>query len=122
MSRLQLQEGLLDDALQSLTRAFEMDMKNARVAIELGQLALDLDSEEVASRAYRAVTMLRPGADEEGPEGALQAMRAHAQFQLAMIARNKGDARRARMLVTKALSDNPEHPQAQALLAELDGG
>ncbi len=123
MSRLQLQEGLLDDALQSLTRAFEMDMKNARVAIELGQLALDLDNEDVASRAYRAVTMLRPGADDDnGPEGALQAMRAHAQFQLALIARNKGDARRARMLVTKALSDNPEHPQAQALLAELDAG
>ena len=121
MSRLQLQEGLLDDALGSLTRAFEMDMKNPRIALELGQLALDLDHEEIAARAYRSVTMLRPGADGE-PADMGHAMRAHAQFQLALIARNKGDARRARLLVTKALTDNPDHPQAQALLAELDAG
>jgi golgin subfamily B member 1 len=119
MSRLQLEEGFLSEALQSLTKAFEMDMRNARLAMELGQLALDLDEDEVASRAFRAVTMLRPGDDEPG-EGVTAELRAHAQFQLAVQAARKGDSRRAKVLVAKALSENPDHEQAKQLLAELE--
>lgn len=115
MSQMQLKEGFLDEALVSLTRAFEMDMKNARLALELGQLALDLDDVETAGRAFRAVTMLRAGEEEVTPE-----LRAHAQFQLAVIARNQGDPRRAKILVSKALSENPEHTAARELMGELE--
>ncbi len=118
MSRIQLAEGFLSEALAALTKAFEMDMKNARLAMELGDLALDLDEPEVAARAYRAVTMLRP--TEDSPDAVTPELRAHAQFQLAVLAHRSGDLRRARVLVTKALSENAEHEQARELLAELE--
>lgn len=118
MSRLQLEEGFLSEALAALTRAFEMDMRNGRLAMELGQLALDLDEEEIAGRAFRAVTMLRAGDDDSG-EAVTPELRAHAQYQLAVMAARKGDSRRARVLASKALTENPEHEQARQLLAEL---
>ena len=121
ISRIQLAEGFLSDALASLTRAFEMDMKSARLAMELGQLALDMDELEVASRAFRGVTMLRVG-DEESGEVLTAEVKAHANFQLALLAQRAGDPRRARMLAGKALSDNPDHHQARQLVSELDGG
>lgn len=120
MSRIQLAEGDLSDALASLTKAFEMDMKNSRLAMELGQLALDMDETEVASRAFRGVTMLRTGEDDSGEPVTIE-LKAHAQYQLALLAQRAGDPRRARMLASKALSDNPEHALARQLLAELDG-
>lgn len=119
MSRIQLAEGYLSEALASLTKAFEMDMKNARLAMELGQLALDMDEVEVAGRAFRGVTMLRAGEDESG-EPVTMEVKAHAQYQLAVLAERAGDVRRAKMLAQKALSDNPHHDLARQLLATLD--
>ena len=120
MSRIQLAEGFLSDALASLTKAFEMDMKNSRLAMELGQLALDMDELEVAGRAFRGVTMLRAGEDEGG-ETVSTEVKAHAQYQLALLAQRAGDPRRARMLASKALTDNPDHDLARQLLSELEG-
>lgn len=120
ISRIQLAEGFLSDALASLTKAFEMDMKNSRLAMELGQLALDMDETEVAGRAFRGVTMLRAGEDDSG-EGVTTELKAHAQYQLALLAQRAGDPRRARMLASKALSDNPDHDLARQLLSELEG-
>jgi lipopolysaccharide biosynthesis regulator YciM len=96
-----------------------MDMKNARLAMELGQLALDLDESEAAVRAFRAVTMLRPG-DDDTSDGVTLELRAHAQYQLALLAQRSGDLRRAKVLATKALTENPEHELARQLLAEID--
>ncbi|MCC6903351.1 MAG: tetratricopeptide repeat protein [Polyangiaceae bacterium] len=121
MSRIQLAEGFLSDALGSLTKAFEMDMKNARLAMELGQLALDMDETEVAARAFRGVTMLRAG-DEEGGEVVTGDVKAHANYQLALLAQRAGDPRRARMLASKALAENADHHLARQLISELDGG
>jgi tetratricopeptide (TPR) repeat protein len=120
ISELQLSGGILDEALASLTKAFEMDMKNPLVALELGQLALDLDDQDVAGRAFRAVTMLRP--TDDAPDSVTPEHRAHAQFQLAVMAHAQGDDRRARVLVNKALSENPEHGSAQELKAVLEAG
>ncbi len=119
VSELQLGGGLLHEALGSMTKAFEMDMKNPLVALELGQLALDLDDQDTAGRAFRAVTMLRPGGDDTH-EAVSPDQRAHAQYQLALMAKNQGDVRRAKVMVNKALSENPEHGPAQELKAELD--
>ena len=120
ISELQLAGGVLDEALAALNKAFEMDMKNPMVALELGQLALDMDDQDIAGRAFRAVTMLRP--TDDAPDSVTPEHRAHAQFQLAVMARSQGDERRARVLVNKALSENPEHGPAQELKAELEAG
>ena len=118
MSRIQLEEGFLTDALESLSRAFDMDMKNGVLALSLGQLALDMDEDEAASRAFRAVTMMKPW-DETSGDGAGAEVKAEAHFQLARISMKQGDPRKAKVLCSKALVENPEHPDALALMEQL---
>jgi lipopolysaccharide biosynthesis regulator YciM len=118
MARIHLAEGFLTDALEALTKAFEMDLRNWRIAMELGALAVDSEEDNTATRAYRTVTMMKAGDDGElvPPEA-----RAEAYCQLALLAHKQGDPRKAKVLVTKALSENPEHETARALSAELEG-
>jgi tetratricopeptide (TPR) repeat protein len=118
IANIHLEEGFLSDALEALSKAFESDNKNARMALDIGRLALELEESDAAQRAYRAVTIMRaPGSDGGGatPED-----KAEANFQLAALARKQGDARKARVLVSKALSESPSHEAARALLSELD--
>lgn len=118
IANIHLGEGFLSDALEALSKAFESDSKNARLAMDLGRLALELDELDVAQRAYRAVTIMRaPGAEGGGAE---PEEKAEANYQLAAISKKQGDVRKARVLVSKALADSPAHEQARALLAELD--
>ncbi len=56
-------------ALAALSRAFDSDPQNAQLAMELGGLAVALDQPEPATRAFRAVTMMKP-APVGSPEGA----------------------------------------------------
>jgi tetratricopeptide (TPR) repeat protein len=121
MSRIQLDEGMLSDALESLTRAFEMDLRNGPLAMELGRLALEVDEEEVATRAFRTVTMMR-GWDADSGEGATPEDKADAHYHLALSARKQGDARKAKILVSKALVENPDHDHAKQLQSELEAG
>jgi Tfp pilus assembly protein PilF len=46
-------------------------------------------------------------------------MKADANSYLAVLARKAGDPRKAKVLLTKALSENPDHEAARVLLAEL---
>jgi tetratricopeptide (TPR) repeat protein len=118
IANIHLEEGFLSDALEALSKAFESDNKNARMALDIGRLALELEESEAAQRAYRAVTIMRAPGPEGG--GATAEDKAEANFQLAALARKGGDARKARVLVSKALAENPGHEGARALLAELD--
>ena len=55
-------------------------------------------------------------------EGSTAEAKADAQYYLAAIARQQGDERKARILVSKALSANPDHERAKQLAEELDAG
>ncbi|MBX3181574.1 MAG: tetratricopeptide repeat protein [Polyangiaceae bacterium] len=114
LSRLELSTGALSEALEALSKAFEIDPKSPALAMELGELALDLDDEALASRAFRAVTMMRIGGEVEGA-----GLRAQAYFQLGRLAHQQGDPRRARMLLAKCLAEAPEHPGASQLMSQL---
>jgi tetratricopeptide (TPR) repeat protein len=114
-----LEEGFLTDALGALAKAFEMDPKNARLGMRFGRLALESDEHELAQRALRAVAIMKT-ADVDGPEGARTDTKAEANYALAVLAHKAGDARKAKVLVSKALSENPSHQEARALLTELD--
>jgi hypothetical protein len=46
-------------------------------------------------------------------------MKADANFYLAQLAKKAGDPRKAKVLASKALTENPDHAAARALLAEL---
>ena len=119
LAEVHLAEGYLTDALQALQRSFEMDSRNARLGMRLAQLALEAEEDEVAQRGFRAVAIMKSAA-VDGPEGARPETKAEANYALAVLARKAGDARRARVLVSKALGDFPDHAEAKALLAELD--
>ncbi|HEY6559367.1 MAG TPA: tetratricopeptide repeat protein [Polyangiaceae bacterium] len=119
ISAIQLMEGFLTDALTALGKAFEMDMRNGQLAMQLGQLALDMDEEDVAVRAFRSVTMMKP-AEGDATDGATGEAKADAHYFLAVVSKKQGDLRKARVLVSKALSENPSHESARELLHDLD--
>jgi lipopolysaccharide biosynthesis regulator YciM len=118
MAEIHLDEGFLTDALQALTKAFELDPKNGELAMRLGQLAIEIDEDETAQRAFRAVAIMKPPAPGSS-EGALPDAKADANYFLAVLARKQGDARKAKVLASKALGEKPGHEAARQLLAEL---
>lgn len=118
-ANVHLEEGFLTDALAALGKAFEMDPKNARLGMRLGRLAMEAEEDEVAQRALRAVAIMKT-ADVDGPDGAQAQTKADANYLLALLAHRAGDPRKAKILVAKAISENPDHQEARALLAELD--
>jgi len=118
IAKLHLQDGFLSDAVAALTRAFELDPKNGTLAMQLGTQALEIDEDETAQRAFRGIAIMK--APEPGStDGATTEMKADANYYLAVLAKKAGDARKAKVLATKALSENPDHEPARALLAEL---
>jgi tetratricopeptide (TPR) repeat protein len=118
-ANVHLEEGFLTDALAALGKAFEMDSKNALIGMRLGRLALEAEEDEIAQRALRAVAIMKT-AEVDGPEGAEPQTKADANYALALIAQRAGDPRKAKILVAKAISENPDHQAARALLSELD--
>ena len=117
ISNIQLREGFLSDSLDSLSRAFDMDLRNGPLAMRLGRLALETDNRDVALRAFRAVSMMRSGDDKA--EGASSDDKAEAYFQLARMAADEGDGRKAKILVSKALAERSDHAAAADLFAKL---
>ncbi|EYF00893.1 tetratricopeptide repeat protein [Chondromyces apiculatus] len=126
LARLEMREGNAPEALTALARAFENDPQNGALAMELGSLALNRGEQELATRAYRSVTMMKPAADrpgtEAGTEGATPAARGMAYYQLAAMALAGGDRRKARLMVDKAIEADATLDQARSLLEELKGG
>lgn len=111
-------EGNLSDALAALSKAFENDPQNARMARELGELAVDLDDAEVAQRAFRSITLMKPGASPT--DGPSQQDKAQSYFHLGRIAVAQGDRRRAKLMLEKALSEDPDLAEARDLLGRID--
>jgi Tfp pilus assembly protein PilF len=120
-AQLELAVGDRAAALGALTRSFESDPQNASLAMELGELAIEREDLELASRAYRGATLMKqapPGSSEGVPVIA----RAHAYYQLARIAVAQGDRRKARLMIDKAVADDPTHEGARYLLEQLRAG
>ena len=120
-AQLELSVGDSKAALTALTRSFESDPQNAALAMELGELAIEQNDLELASRAYRGATLMKltaPGSTEGVPIIA----RAHAYYQLARIAVAQGDRRKARLMIDKAVSDDFTHEGARYLLDQLRAG
>jgi tetratricopeptide (TPR) repeat protein len=118
MAQIHLDEGYLTDALAALVKAFELDPKNGELAMRLGQLAVEIDEDDVAQRAFRAVSIMKaPPAGST--DGAPPEAKADANYYLAVLARKSGDPRKAKLLLAKALAENAEHAGARQLLAEL---
>jgi tetratricopeptide (TPR) repeat protein len=118
-SRISLDQGLRGEALDALLRAFEMDSKNGQLAMQTGRLAMDMENYDVAVRVFARVAMMKPVDDDPTGECVTRADRADANYCLAYLSYNQGDARKAKILALKALSDNPEHNEARRLVEQL---
>jgi len=121
MARLELRDGKIAEALALLTKAFENDPSNHRLALELGTFAIDLDERETATRAFRAVTMMKTSTDGSGL-GPSSADRALAYYHLGQLANLQGDRRKARLMLEKSVSEDPHLEVARNLLEELRAG
>ncbi len=118
LARLDLAAGNSEAALGALTRAFDSDPQNAQLAMELGTLGVELEEHEPATRAFRSVTMMKT-VPAGSSEGATTAMRALAYYHLGRMAFIQGDRRKARLMVDKAVADDPALDAARALLDQL---
>lgn len=118
LSRVQLDRGDEKEGLMALRKAHDLEPKNATLAMRLGELSLALGEPNIALRAYRAVTMGKP--DPSDPKSPTAAQKSEAHYQLAALASQQGEARKARILLAKALAENPDHKPAQSLRKELD--
>jgi tetratricopeptide (TPR) repeat protein len=105
------------EALHALTKAHEFDLKNPHLAMRLGRMAMVQDQEQVALRAFRSVTIMKP--TEELPQVDVSRLKSEAHYHLALLAERQGDLRKAKILCSKALSENSSHEGASELLARF---
>jgi tetratricopeptide (TPR) repeat protein len=99
--------------IRSLVHALECDAQNGQVTAEVALRAMELGELELANRALRSVTLLRaPGAMSK----------ALAYQYLGEIARKQGDAKRALVLLKRAVTEDPSLEGARALIAAIERG
>jgi len=111
LARLHLSRDEIFEAFDGLNQSFNADPKNDEAGFLLGLVALDLDDERTATRALRAAT---------APRSTLTpTSKAVALYELARVARGKGDLRRAKQLATSAVAENADDARARALLEAL---
>ena len=107
------------EAFEALKAGFNMDWRNAEIAMLVGLVAVDLDEEKLAERALSGLTAM-PSRREPGGEGADPAAQASAFYHLASMAYAKGDRSKARRLASKAIGVEAGHAAARALLEQLE--
>jgi tetratricopeptide (TPR) repeat protein len=98
--------------LAALTSGLEADAQNGFVAAELASAALEGSDVELATRALRAITLLKDGSTSHISKGV-------AYQYLGEIARQQGDAKRAMLLLKRAVEDDPSLEAAHRLIEEL---
>ncbi|MBL8739974.1 MAG: hypothetical protein JNK04_02735, partial [Myxococcales bacterium] len=113
--RVESKTGNLSEAIEALVKAFDNQSQNGSLALELGQLALDLDEQDIAQRAYRAITLMKV----DGTSGVTPQDRAVAYFHLGNMAFKQGDMRRARLMLDKSVAEDGSLDAARELLAQL---
>ena len=99
-------------AMQMFTAALDMDGQNGIVASELAHVALTEGELDIATRALRAITMLRTAAPIS---------KGVAYERLGEIAMHQGDNKRAVMLLKRAIDEDATLEHARDLLAQLGG-
>ncbi|HEY4015464.1 MAG TPA: tetratricopeptide repeat protein [Polyangiaceae bacterium] len=101
------------EEIRALFQALDCDGQNGAVCAEVGLRAMELDQIELASRALRAITLLKA----PGPMS-----KALAYKYMGEIARKQGDGKRALMLLHRALTEDPSLEGARALVAVIEKG
>jgi tetratricopeptide (TPR) repeat protein len=103
--------GNTTDEVRSMAQAFDCDPQNGQVCSDVATRAMEVDQLELASRALRAITLLKT----PGPMS-----KALAYQSMGEIARRQGDAKRALMLLNRALTEDPSLEGARALVDAIE--
>jgi tetratricopeptide (TPR) repeat protein len=106
----------LVEAFDALKAGFAVDPRGAELATLLGLLAIDLDDDKTAERALLAVATARKAGAGEGSAGA---DRVTAIYHLAAMADARGEVSKALRWATTAITEDPTHAGARALLDKL---
>jgi predicted Zn-dependent protease len=96
---------------RSLVQSLECDAQNGQVASDVAVRAIELDQLDLANRALRSITLLKT----PGPMS-----KALAYQYMGEIARKQGDAKRAIMLLKRALTEDPTLEGARALIDAIE--
>jgi tetratricopeptide (TPR) repeat protein len=104
--------GERSNELTWLASALDMDAQNGLVAAELASVALEERHLDLATRALRAITLLKEPASSS-------LSKAVAYQKLGEIAREQGDVKRAVLLLKRAIDDDPTLASARVLLDAL---
>jgi tetratricopeptide (TPR) repeat protein len=107
LARLSEAQGDKEGEMQNLTLALDVDAQNGVAASELAYLAMEAEQWEVATRALRAVTMLKTQAPLP---------KALAYQHLGEIAKAQGDIKKAMVLMKRATDEDPALASARDLL------
>jgi predicted Zn-dependent protease len=99
--------------VRSLGQALECDSQNGQVASDVALRATELEQLDLASRALRAITLLRT----PGPMS-----KALAYQYMGEIARKQGDPKRAVVLLKRAVSEDPSLDGARTLIDAIERG
>lgn len=105
--------GNSDAEALSLVHALECDAQNGDVCAEVAVRAFELGQLDLATRALRAVTLLKT----PGPM-----TKAVAYHYMGEIARQQGDPKRAIALLRRAISEDPALEEARSLLEFIEQG
>ena len=99
--------------VRSLVQSLECDAQNGQVCSDVALRAIELDQLDLANRALRSITLLKT----PGPMS-----KALAYQYMGEIARKQGDAKRAIMLLKRALTEDPTLEGARALIDAIERG
>jgi predicted Zn-dependent protease len=99
------------DEVRALLQALDCDAQNGEVCSVVALRAMEIDQLELASRALRAITLLKT----PGPMS-----KALAYQYMGEIARKQGDAKRALAFLTRALTEDPSLEGARALVLAIE--
>jgi len=114
LAQLHLGVDQLAEAHEALGVAFRFRTKNAGIAWQLAQLALDLSDDDGAKRALRVLVGLKIG-PKDGDECVTPETKSKAYYYLGRMLNWQGDTTGARRMLSRALEEDPGNALAQTL-------
>ena len=98
--------------LSELSTALDMDAQNGTIAAHLATVAFEVGSLEIATKAFRALTMIKTPSPIS---------RALAYQRLGEIALRQNDTQKAKLLLKRATDEDPTLETAKSLFHSLTG-
>ena len=93
--------------------AFRIDLTNVEILRDLGKLCMNQGDYARAQKTFRALLLQRLGADSGLTKSNVYTLIGECQVEL-------GDMTKAKGMLRRALDEDPDNAQAQALLARAE--